>query len=306
MISRSLILRFSLSRNVLFPRVNLFHKQYHSRFSNAPKYRLSCPGPWNICKQQLSRNAPFSTDSSKQFRQLTDQDVIFRQLLDYRSYTYSYILADASSKEGVLIDPVLDNVNRDLQIIKDLGINLTIVVNTHVHADHITGSGLLKQSLPNCKSYTSVQSGAVADRKFDHGSHLTFGKYALECRSTPGHTNGCYSFVWHENSMVFTGDAVLIRGCGRTDFQQGCSETLYESVHREIFSLPGHYRIYPAHDYTGNTVSTIDEEKQLNPRLRRTKEEFLEIMANLKLPYPNQIDKALPANLLCGLQPDLP
>ncbi|GAB1598837.1 persulfide dioxygenase ETHE1, mitochondrial-like [Argonauta hians] len=303
MMFRSVLLRFS--RSLLYPKVNFLHKQCHNRFSNPSKYCHSLWTPWKICKHQFSVNAPFTTVSSKS-SQLNDGDIIFRQLLDYRSYTYTYLLADKDSRQGILIDPVLDNVNRDLQIIKDLGILLKIVANTHVHADHISGSGLLKQSLPHCQSYISAESGAVADQKFNHGDRLHFGKYSLECRSTPGHTNGCYSFVWHENSMVFTGDVVLIRGCGRTDFQQGCSEKLYESVHREIFSLPGHYRIYPAHDYTGNTVSTVEEEKHLNPRLGQSKEKFMEIMANLKLPYPSQIDKALPANLLCGLQPDLP
>lgn len=148
-------------------------------------------------------------------------DFIFRQLLDYKSFTYTYLLADAESMEGVIIDPVLDNVKRDLKILKDLGVKLLAAMNTHVHADHITGSGVIKEEIASCNSFISIQSQAKADKHFDHGNLIKFGNFNLECRSTPGHTNGCYSFVWHEKNMVFTGDAVLIRGCGRTDFQQG-------------------------------------------------------------------------------------
>lgn len=233
-------------------------------------------------------------------------DFIFRQLLDYKSFTYTYLLADAKSMEGVIIDPVLDNVDRDLKIIDDLGVKLLIAMNTHVHADHITGTGLIKNAISSCKSYISSESKAKADEYFHHGSKIPFGSFNLECRSTPGHTNGCYSFVWHEKHMVFTGDAVLIRGCGRTDFQQGDAEKLYDSVHKQIFSLPSHYLLFPAHDYTGQTMSTVGEEKDHNPRLTRTKSGFVKIMQDLQLPYPDQIDKSLPANLLCGIQSDMP
>lgn len=230
-------------------------------------------------------------------------DFIFRQLLDYKSFTYTYLLADAESMEGVIIDPVLDNVKRDLKILKDLGVKLLAAMNTHVHADHITGSGVIKEEIASCNSFISIQSQAKADKHFDHGNLIKFGNFNLECRSTPGHTNGCYSFVWHEKNMVFTGDAVLIRGCGRTDFQQGDAEKLYDSVQQQIFSLPSHYLLFPGHDYTGQMMSTVGEEKKFNPRLSKSKSEFLKIMQELQLPYPQQIDKALPANLLCGIQP---
>lgn len=229
-------------------------------------------------------------------------DFIFRQLFDYKSFTYTFLLADADSMEGVIIDPVLENVKRDLKIIKDLGVKLLAAMNTHVHADHITGSGIIKKEIDSCYSFISTESQAKADKYFNHGDQIKFGNFNLECRSTPGHTNGCYSFVWHEKSMVFTGDAVLIRGCGRTDFQQGDAEKLYESVQQQIFSLPPHYLLFPGHDYTGQMMSTVGEEKQFNPRLSKSKSEFVKIMQELKLPYPQQIDKALPANLLCGIQ----
>lgn len=230
-----------------------------------------------------------------------DKDIVFRQLLEYKSFTYSYLVADPDTKEAILIDPVIETVPRDSKIVKDLGLNLKYAINTHVHADHITGTGFLKKQFPMCKSAISAASKADADIKLKEGDKLTFGKYELEVRSTPGHTNGCITYVWHEKEMAFTGDALLVRGCGRTDFQEGSSETLYNSVHNKIFSLPPNYTLYPAHDYTGQTSTTVEEEKMMNPRLTKSKEEFVKIMKELNLPYPKQIDKALPANLVCGL-----
>lgn len=230
-----------------------------------------------------------------------DKDIVFRQLLEYKSFTYSYLVADPDTKEAILIDPVIETVPRDSKIVKDLGLNLKYAINTHVHADHITGTGFLKKQFPMCKSAISAASKADADIKLKEGDKLTFGKYELEVRSTPGHTNGCITYVWHEKEMAFTGDALLVRGCGRTDFQEGSSETLYNSVHSKIFSLPPNYTLYPAHDYTGQTSTTVEEEKMMNPRLTKSKEEFVKIMKELNLPYPKQIDKALPANLVCGL-----
>lgn len=232
-----------------------------------------------------------------------DKDFIFRQLLEYKSFTYTYLLADPISKEAILIDPVLETVDRDVKLVKDMGLNLVYGVNTHVHADHITGTGKIKEKIPSCKSVISEVSKAQADVKLKNGDKVKFGKFEIEARSTPGHTGGCMSYVWHKGGMVFTGDAVLIRGCGRTDFQEGNSEQLYDSVHSQIFSLPGDYLLYPAHDYTGQTVSTVAEEKELNPRLTKPKSDFVLIMQQLNLPYPKQIDRALPANLVCGIQP---
>eukprot|EP00287_Rhodomonas_sp_CCMP768_P004850 CAMPEP_0196731306 /NCGR_PEP_ID=MMETSP1091-20130531/11103_1 /TAXON_ID=302021 /ORGANISM="Rhodomonas sp., Strain CCMP768" /LENGTH=233 /DNA_ID=CAMNT_0042074435 /DNA_START=36 /DNA_END=737 /DNA_ORIENTATION=+ len=228
--------------------------------------------------------------------------LIFRQLFEKESSTYTYLLADKDSKECVLIDPVVETAERDLNLIKELGLNLTKAVNTHCHADHVTGTGRLKSLVPSCKSMISKASGAKADEFFGHGDVISFGQHQLEVRSTPGHTDGCVTFVLNKGRMCFTGDAVLIRGCGRTDFQQGDAGMLYDGVHREIFSLPDNCILYPAHDYKGLTSSTVLEEKTLNPRLTKNKEEFVQIMNNLGLPYPKQIDKALPLNLVCGIQ----
>ncbi|XP_041372987.1 persulfide dioxygenase ETHE1, mitochondrial-like [Gigantopelta aegis] len=234
-----------------------------------------------------------------------DDDFIFRQLLDYKSFTYTYLLADRTTSDAVLIDPVVEMVNRDMQVVKDLGLNLIFAANTHVHADHITGTGEIKKKLPGCKSMIADVSGAKADVKLKHGDTIKFGKFELECRNTPGHTDGCMTFVWHQKSMVFTGDAILIRGCGRTDFQQGNPQNLYDSVHKQILSLPRHFMLFPAHDYTGQTMTTVDEELKYNPRLSKPKSDFVKIMKELTLPYPKQIDKALPANMVCGAY-DLP
>jgi len=234
------------------------------------------------------------------------EGLIFRQLFDTSgSSTYSYLLADAFSKEGVLIDPVLEMLDRDLAVIKDLDIQLLYGVNTHCHADHVTGTGELKKRVQGLKSAIAAASGADADVKFAHGDVLMFGKFRLEVRATPGHTNGCCSLLL-PGCAVFTGDAVLIRGCGRTDFQQGNSGQLYDNVHAQVFSLPEETRIYPGHDYKGYTMSTVGEEKKLNPRLTKSKEDFIAFMGGLNLPYPKRIDVALPANLKCGVQDDAP
>lgn len=230
-----------------------------------------------------------------------DNDYIFRQLLEYTSFTYTYILADPESKEAILIDPVIEMVNRDIKIIEDMGLNLKYAINTHVHADHVTGTGEIKKKIPSCKSMISKYSNAKADVQLSEGDKIKFGKFELEVRSTPGHTDGCLTYVWHQKNMAFTGDAILIRGCGRTDFQQGNSGRLYDSVHNQIFSLPPNFTLYPAHDYTGQTSTTVEEEKKLNPRLTKTKEEFIKIMKELNLPYPKQIDRAVPANMVCGM-----
>ncbi|KAK2191804.1 hypothetical protein NP493_45g05052 [Ridgeia piscesae] len=227
--------------------------------------------------------------------------LIFRQLFDNTTYTYTYLLADSESKEAVIIDPVIELVDRDLRIIKDFDLKLCYALNTHVHADHVTGSGRLKQSIPSCQSVIAAVSKAKASVHVKDGDVLKFGKFDLEIRATPGHTNGCLTFVLHECGLAFTGDALLIRGCGRTDFQQGSSETLYKSVHDKIFSLPEDFLLYPGHDYTGQTMTTVGEEKKLNKRLTKDLKSFTELMNNLKLPYPKKIDQALPANMVCGV-----
>lgn len=229
------------------------------------------------------------------------EGLLFRQLFESVSSTYTYLLADRGTKEAILIDPVLETVDRDLKLMDELGLTLKMAVNTHCHADHITGTGLLKQRLVVLKSAISKHSGATADVLLSDGDQITFGKYYLTVRETPGHTDGCVTLVTGDQSMAFTGDTLLIRGCGRTDFQQGCPKRLYQSVHQNIFTLPAHCLIYPAHDYRGQTVSTVGEERKFNPRLTKSLQEFVEIMNNLNLPKPAKIDIAVPANLVCGL-----
>ncbi|XP_071969918.1 persulfide dioxygenase ETHE1, mitochondrial-like [Engystomops pustulosus] len=232
----------------------------------------------------------------------TGRGLIFRQLFEPVSCTYTYLLADPETKEAVLIDPVLETANRDAKLVTELGLNMVYAANTHCHADHITGSGALKKLLTGCRSVISKDSGAMADIHIQEGDLITFGRYSLEARATPGHTDGCLTYVLNDGSMAFTGDALLIRGCGRTDFQQGCPNTLYRSVHSKIFTLPDSCHLYPAHDYTGQAVTTVEEEKRLNPRLTKSEAEFVQIMNNLNLPKPKQIDIAVPANLKCGVQ----
>ncbi|XP_029958790.1 persulfide dioxygenase ETHE1, mitochondrial-like [Salarias fasciatus] len=234
-------------------------------------------------------------------RMASSQGLLFRQLFESESSTYTYLLADSETREAVLIDPVLETIDRDLKLIDELGLNLTVAVNTHCHADHITSTGLMKKRLAGLKSAISKFSGASADIHFTEGDKITFGKHYLTVRNTPGHTDGCVTLVSGDQSMAFTGDTLLIRGCGRTDFQQGCPKTLYESVHQKIFTLPDHCLIYPAHDYTGRTVSTVGEERKFNPRLTKSLEEFVKIMDNLNLPKPAKIDISVPANLVCGV-----
>uniref|UniRef100_T1IXH7 Persulfide dioxygenase ETHE1, mitochondrial n=1 Tax=Strigamia maritima TaxID=126957 RepID=T1IXH7_STRMM len=243
--------------------------------------------------------------------------IIFRQLFDDVSCTYTYLLGDETSKEAIIIDPVFDHAQRDLKLIEDLQLKLIYAANTHVHADHVTGTGEIKNALKNCKSVISKASQAEADWHVEDGDEIPLGNLNFQVRATPGHTNGCVTYVLHKYRMAFTGDALLIRGCGRTDFQDGSSETLYDSVHRQIFSLPVEFLLYPAHDYKGMTVTSVGEEKRLNPRLTKSKEEFIEIMKNLNLSKPKMIgthklfflwelnlsifDKAVPANLVCGI-----
>eukprot|EP00429_Kryptoperidinium_foliaceum_P091454 CAMPEP_0176192142 /NCGR_PEP_ID=MMETSP0121_2-20121125/4821_1 /TAXON_ID=160619 /ORGANISM="Kryptoperidinium foliaceum, Strain CCMP 1326" /LENGTH=246 /DNA_ID=CAMNT_0017530825 /DNA_START=189 /DNA_END=929 /DNA_ORIENTATION=+ len=229
-----------------------------------------------------------------------------KQMFDDDSSTYTYLLWDESTKDAILVDPVDLQVDRDLAAAKELGLNLIYGVNTHAHADHITGTHLLKQKVEGMKSVISEASKAAADVKIGSGDRIMFGSRFLEARATPGHTEGCVSFVADDQSFVMTGDTLLIHGCGRTDFQGGSAETLYESVQKQIFSLPDSCIVYPAHDYKGRTQSSVGDEKANNPRLgaTKTKEEFVEIMANLNLAYPKKIDVAVPANMRCGV-PDV-
>lgn len=231
-------------------------------------------------------------------------DSIFRQLLDYNTYTYTYLLADKDSKDAVLIDPVLQMVDRDIKLAEELGVRIIYGINTHMHADHITGTGQLKKRLKNLNSVISKYTSAKADIHVDDGQIIKFGKFQLECRSTPGHTDGCMTYVWHEKGMAFTGDALLIRGCGRTDFQQGSPTKLYESCHKKILSLPEHFLLFPCHDYNGRMVTSVAEEKKWNLRLTKPLQEFIKIMDNLNLAPPKYINEAVPANENDGIVKD--
>lgn len=227
-----------------------------------------------------------------------------KQLFDEDSSTYTYLLWDTNSKDAVLVDPVDIQVDRDLQEVEKLGLNLVYGINTHAHADHITGTHLLKQKVGGLQSVISEASGAKADVKIGPGDKIVFGSRSLEARATPGHTAGCLSYVADDQSFVLTGDALLIQGCGRTDFQGGSAETLYKSVHSQIFSLPEETIVYPAHDYKGRLSSLVGDEKKNNPRLSKDLGEFVDIMKNLNLAYPKKIDLAVPANMRCGV-PDV-
>merc|ERR1712002_130629 len=185
--------------------------------------------------------------SIKPMSTMSTSNYMFRQLFDRESCTYTYLLADSVSKEAVLIDPVIELSERDASLVKELGLNLKYVMNTHVHADHITGTGRLKKLSPGCESVLSENSGAKADLLVKEGNTIKFGNQCLEIVETPGHTAGCITYIDRSNGRAFTGDALLIRGCGRTDFQGGSASTLYKSVWSKILSLPENFSLYPAH-----------------------------------------------------------
>jgi glyoxylase-like metal-dependent hydrolase (beta-lactamase superfamily II)/rhodanese-related sulfurtransferase len=224
----------------------------------------------------------------------------FRQLFDPASSTYTYLLAD--SGEAVLIDPVFEQAHRDAALLRELHLPLLWTLETHIHADHVTGASLLKQMLGNRIAVGEGTGALEADRYLQDGDEVRFGKRTLQVRATPGHTSGCVTYVLDDCSMAFTGDCLLIRGCGRTDFQEGNSGALYRSVHQQILSLPDDCLLYPGHDYRGLTVTSVAEEKAYNPRLggQLSESDFAGYMANLKLAHPKKIDIAVPANLQCG------
>lgn len=231
--------------------------------------------------------------------------MIFRQLFDKESSTYTYLVADEKTGEAALVDPVVEQVDRDLKLIAELGLRLVSVFDTHVHADHVTGAGTLRERT-SAKTHVSARGGApCADVEMADGYVAGIGALAITAVATPGHTNGCMSFVVAaegEPLRVFTGDALLVRGCGRTDFQEGDAVTLWSSVHDKLFSLPDDTLVYPAHDYRGFTLTTIGEEKRLNPRLgaAMTLDSFVTLMKNLQLPPPGKLHEAVPANRACG------
>ncbi|GMH66369.1 hypothetical protein TL16_g04415 [Triparma laevis f. inornata] len=232
--------------------------------------------------------------------------LIMRQLFDRSSCTYTYIVKSSGSSDALLIDPVLEHVSRDISVLSNMSANLTKILNTHVHADHVTGSGALKERLGSTavQTFISRESGAVADVLVTNNDKIDIGDGRfLTVRSTPGHTPGCISFETDDQASVFVGDAVLIGGCGRTDFQGGDSAQLYDSVKEKILSLPDETNIWPGHDYNGRTVSTVKEENTFNPRLTLKKSEFVNLM-DTKFDgsnYPSKIDASLPANMVCGV-----
>jgi sulfur dioxygenase len=228
--------------------------------------------------------------------------LVFRQLFDPPSSTYTYLLADGRSGAAVLIDSVFEQVRRDAALIEELGLRLAYALETHVHADHVTGAWLLKQQT-GCQIALSANGGADgADRYLVQDDVVAFGDRNLQVRQTPGHTSGCLTYVLDDRSMAFTGDCLLVRGTGRTDFQQGDPHAMYRSIHEQIFTLPDSCLLYPAHDYRGLTVTSVREERRFNPRLGGEigQGDFTGYMSNLRLAHPKKLDVAVPANLKCG------
>ncbi len=233
--------------------------------------------------------------------------LVFRQLFDPVSSTYTYLLADRPSGEAILIDPVFEQVPRDAALISELGLQLVASVDTHVHADHVTGAWLLRERFGSAIALAAVSGAEGSTRGLQHGDRVAFGSRHLEARATPGHTDGCMSYVLDDRSMAFTGDCLLIRGSGRTDFQQGDPHRMFRSVREQLFTLPDDCLLYPGHDYRGLTVSSVAEEKRFNPRLAEGigEADFAGYMAHLNLPHPRQLAVAVPANLRCG-RPEQP
>jgi sulfur dioxygenase len=232
--------------------------------------------------------------------------MIFRQLFDPTSSTYTYLLGCPRTGEAVLIDTVYEMHERDDALLRELDLRLRYVLDTHIHADHVSGAWLMKERW-RAEIVLSKRYGAQnVDIPVDHGDVLAFGDSALEVRATPGHTVGCSTYVTTDKKMAFTGDCLMIRGTGRTDFQAGSADQLWDSIQQQIFSLPDDCLIYPAHDYLGRTVSSVGEERRHNPRIggEARREDFVGYMNNLGLPHPKLIDIAVPANKISGKPED--
>jgi len=229
--------------------------------------------------------------------------MIFRQLFDQTSGTYTYLLASRKGGEALIIDPVLEKVDRYLQLVRELDLKLVKAVDTHIHADHITGLGALRDRTHCITVMGEMAKVDVVSMRVTEGDKLTIEGLALDVLYTPGHTDDSYSFLMGDR--VFTGDTLLIRGTGRTDFQNGSARAQYESLFGKLLKLPDETLVYPAHDYKGDTVSTIGEERRYNPRLQvRSVDEYVELMSKLNLPNPKMMDVAVPANMRQGLAQD--
>lgn len=233
--------------------------------------------------------------------------MIFRQLFEPDSATYTYLLGCEATRQAVLIDPVLDTVERDQAVLDGLGLMLRYTVDTHMHADHLTAALVLRQRTGALIAYPGVDTPECADIGLQEGTPLNIGEIQLMPLFTPGHTSHsfCYLVDNGTQKMVFTGDTLLIDGCGRTDFQSGDARTLYRSIHDKLFTLPDETLVYPGHDYDGRFVSSIAQERLRNPRLGggKSMEEFVAIMEAMDLPYPRKIDFAVPGNAACGVCP---
>jgi glyoxylase-like metal-dependent hydrolase (beta-lactamase superfamily II) len=224
--------------------------------------------------------------------------MIFRQLFDAESSTYTYLVADEATRQAALIDPVLEQVERDLQLVRELDLTLTHVLDTHVHADHVTASGVLRERT-GCTVVGAVGGASCANVHAKHGDTVRVGELVVRVLATPGHTDDSVSYLLGDRA--FTGDALLVRGNGRTDFQNGNAGQLFDSITQVLFTLPDATLVYPAHDYQGRTMTSIAEEKRHNPRLAgRSRDAFIQVMENLHLPLPRKIDVAVPANRACG------
>lgn len=226
--------------------------------------------------------------------------MIFRQLFDYETWTYTYLIADPESKEAALIDTVREQSARDLALLSELGLKLKFLLETHIHADHVTGAALLRKATGARVALSENAKVSCADISLKDGQKLQLGKFEIEAIATPGHTSTCTSY--YVNGMVFTGDTLFVRDVGRTDFQEGSNETMFRSVTSRLFSLPENTKVYPGHDYKGHMSSSIGEEKKFNSKLGGGKkfEEFRELMMAMKLGQPKKIHIAVPANLKCG------
>jgi len=223
-----------------------------------------------------------------------------RQLFDYETWTYTYLLWCEETKQCLLIDPVIEQIDRDLKLIKKIGLNLKYVLETHVHADHITGADAIRKKMNIKIIYGSKTGVKGADIYLDDNQLLDLGDHKIKAIHTPGHTSGCTSY--YIEGYIFTGDTLFIEGTGRTDFQGGSSSDTYDSVTKKIFSFPDSTIVYPSHNYNGFTCSTIKEEKDSNPNvgLNISKEDFIDNESKKERPYPKRFDIAVPANMNCG------